>query len=86
MIERSNLTTQMSLRRFTRLTNAFSKQMDHHCQALALYFMWYNFARLHKSTRMSLAITIGLTNTSWDWDMENVVHLIDRYQHQENAN
>jgi IS1 family transposase len=83
-IERSNLTTRMSLRRFTRLTNAFSKKLENHCHALALYFVWYNFARLHKSIRMSPAMAIGLTDTLWD--MEDVLRLIDRYQPQQNSN
>jgi IS1 family transposase len=76
-IERHNLTTWMSLRRFTRLTNAFSKKLQNHCHALALYFVWYNFARLHKALRMSPAMAAGLTPTLWD--MTDVLHLIDRY-------
>jgi IS1 family transposase len=79
-VERHNLTTRMSLRRFTRLTNAFSKKLENHCHALALYFVWYNFARLHKSIRMTPAMSAGLTPTLWD--MEDVLRLIDRYQPQ----
>ena len=73
----------MSLRRFTRLTNEFSefsKELDNHCHALALYFVWHNFARLHKTLRMSPAMAAGLTSTLWD--MADVLRLIDRYQPQ----
>ena len=73
--ERQNLTMRMSMRRFTRLTNAFSKKFDNHCHALALYFVFYNFCRKHKSLGMTPAQAAGLTEEKHD--MEWIVSLID---------
>ncbi len=74
-VERSNLTMRMSMRRFTRLTNAFSKKIDNHCHALSLYFVWYNFCRIHKTLRVTPAMSEGLSDTVRD--MEWIVSLID---------
>jgi hypothetical protein len=65
-VERQNLTMRMSMRRFTRLTNAFSKKVENHCHALALYFVWYNFCRIHKSLRVTPAMAAGVTDTLRD--------------------
>jgi IS1 family transposase len=74
--ERQNLTMRMSMRRFTRLTNAFSKKVENHCHALALYFVWYNFCRQHKSLGgVSPAMAAGISDTLHD--MEWIVSLID---------
>ena len=74
-VERQNLTMRMSMRRFTRLTNAFSKKLSHHAAALALYFVFYNFCRRHKTLRMTPAQAAGLTDT-WR-NAEWIVGLID---------
>jgi IS1 family transposase len=74
-VERQNLTMRMSMRRFTRLTNAFSKKIDAHIDALSLYFMFYNFTRIHKTLRMTPAMAAGITDRLWS--MEDVVALID---------
>jgi IS1 family transposase len=68
-VERQNLTMRMSMRRFTRLTNAFSKKLENHMHALALHFMWYNFARPHQTLSKPYpttpAMATGLTNHVW---------------------
>ena len=74
-VERQNLTMRMSMRRFTRLTNAFSKKIDGHCAALALYFFHYNFCRQHKSLRVSPAMQAGLTDELLS--MEHLCKLVD---------
>jgi IS1 family transposase len=74
-VERQNLTMRMQMRRFTRLTNAFSKKVENHIHMVALYTVWYNFVRIHKTLRMSPAMAAGLSPTLWS--MENVAALID---------
>jgi len=74
-VERQNLSMRMHMRRFTRLTNAFSKKFENHCHALALYFVWYNFCRIHKTLRVTPAMAAGLSDTAQD--MEWIVSLID---------
>src|SRR5689334_15153479 len=63
--ERQNLSMRMGMRRFTRLTNAFSKKLENHEHALALYFMYYNFARIHQSLRVTPAMEAGVTDHVW---------------------
>lgn len=74
-VERQNLTMRMSMRRFTRLTNAFSKKIDNHVAAIALYFVFYNFCRIHKSLKVSPAMAAGVSETLWS--LEDVVAKID---------
>ncbi|MGO9134328.1 MAG: IS1 family transposase, partial [Methylovirgula sp.] len=72
---RMNLNMRMGMRRFTLLTNAFSKKIGSHIDALSLYFVFYNFARIHKSLRMSPAMAAGIADRLWS--MEDIVTLID---------
>jgi hypothetical protein len=74
-VERSNLSIRMQNRRFTRLTNAFSKKFENHVHALALYFMFYNFVRQHKTLRMSPAMAAGISDTLWT--MEDIAERIE---------
>ena len=67
-VERANLTMRMSMRRFTRLTNAFSKKLTNHAHMVALYALWYNFVRQHKTLRMSPAMAAGIENRLWSMD------------------
>ena len=64
-VERQNLTMRMSMRRFTRLTNGFSKKLENHAHQVALYFMHYNFCRIHKTLRVTPAMEAGLTDHVW---------------------
>lgn len=64
-VERSNLTLRMGCRRFTRLTNAFSKKVENHAHAVALHMMFYNFGRIHKSLRITPAMAAGVTGHVW---------------------
>ena len=65
-VERQNLTMRMSMRRFTRLTNAFSKKVENHCAAVALHFMHYNFCRIHQTLRVTPAMAAGVTDHVWE--------------------
>jgi IS1 family transposase len=65
--ERANLTMRMHNRRFTRLTNAFSKKFENHAHMVAIYSVWYNWIRIHKSLRVTPAMAAGLSETVMDW-------------------
>jgi IS1 family transposase len=64
-VERQNLTMRMQMRRFTRLTNAFSKKIENHAAAIALHFMHYNFCRVHQTLRVTPAMEAGIANHVW---------------------
>jgi IS1 family transposase len=74
----ANLTMRMGMRRFTRLTNAFSKKIENHAAAVALFFMYYNFARVHKTLRCSPAMAAGVDNRLWD--IKDIVDMIAAYE------
>ena len=73
-VERANLTMRMSMRRFTRLTNGFSKKLDNHAAMVALYFMYYSFARIHSTLRTTPAQAAGVTDKLWE--IEDIVGLL----------
>lgn len=73
-VERSNLTLRMSCRRFTRLTNAFSKKVENHAHAIALHFMYYNFGRIHKTLRVTPAMQAGISDHVWS--LEEIAALV----------
>lgn len=72
-VERQNLTMRMSMRRFTRLTNGFSKKVQNHAHAVALHFMYYNFARVHKTLRVTPAMQAGIADHVWS--LEEIANL-----------
>jgi IS1 family transposase len=78
--ERQHLTMRMSMRRFTRLTNAFSKKLENHVCAVSLYFVWYNFVKMHKTLRMTPAMAAGIAASPMD--MIDIVALIDAREGQ----
>lgn len=75
-VERQNLTMRMSMRRFSRLTNGFSKKVENHAYAVALHFLHYNFARVHQTLRVTPAMEAGLSDHIWS--IEEIVGLLDR--------
>lgn len=74
-VERSNLSFRMHMRRYTRLTNGHSKKIENHCHMVALYTVWYNFARINSAVRCSPAMAAGLSSKLWS--MADIVKLID---------
>ena len=73
--ERQNLTMRMQMRRFTRLTNAFSKKIENHEAAVSLHYMHYNFARVHQTLRVTPAMESGISNHVWT--IREIVDLLD---------
>ena len=74
-VERQNLTMRMSMRRFTRLTNAFSKKIENLEHAVALHFMYYNFGRIHQKLRVTPAMEAGVSDHVWT--LEEIAELVD---------
>jgi len=66
----------MSMRRFTRLTNAFSKKIENHAAAIGLYFMWYNFGRVHQTLKMTPAMKAGIAQKPWT--VEEIIGLLEK--------
>jgi hypothetical protein len=79
-VERQNLSMRMGMRRFTRLTNGFSKKLENHGHMVALYFMHYNFCRVHKTLRVTPAMEAGITDHVWS--CEELIALLDVKQPQ----
>jgi hypothetical protein len=77
-VERANLTMRMHMRRFTRLTNAFSKKFENHCHMVALYAVWYNFIRIHKTLRVTPAMEAGVTDRLFTYD--ELVGIVDEWE------
>lgn len=73
-VERQNLTMRMHMRRFTRLTNAFSKKIENHCHAIALHFVYYNFVKLHKTLRVTPAMAAKITKRFMS--LEDIIRLV----------
>lgn len=73
-VERQNLTMRMNMRRFTRLTNAFSKKVENHMYAVSLHYMYYNFGRIHKSLRVTPAMEAGISDHVWS--LEEIAGLV----------
>jgi hypothetical protein len=74
-VERQNLTMRMSMRRFTRLTNAFLKKVENHAAAVALFFMYYKFRRVHQTLRVTPSMEAGVANHVWS--VAEIVGLLD---------
>jgi IS1 family transposase len=76
-VERQNLTMRMGMRRFTRLTNGFSKKVQNHTAMVAIHFMHYNFARIHKTLRLTPAMAAGVSDHVWS--LEEIITMADNY-------
>jgi IS1 family transposase len=77
-VERSNLTMRMHMRRFTRLTNAFSKKVENHAAAIALHTMYYNFVRIHQTLRVTPAMAAGVTDKLWE--VSDIVAMLEQWE------
>ncbi len=77
-VERQNLSMRIGIRRFTRLTNALSKKLENHIHALSIYFMHYNFVRIHQTLRVPPAMAAGVTDNLWSLD--DMVRIVDEWE------
>jgi hypothetical protein len=77
-VERHNLTMRMSIRRLTRLTNAFSRKIENHAHAMSIYFMNYNYVRIHQTLRVTPAMAAGVTTKLWD--LTDMVRVIENWE------
>jgi IS1 family transposase len=77
-VERQNLTMRMHMRRFTRLTNAFSKKVENHAAAIALHTMYYNFVRIHQTLKVSPAMAAGVSDKLWE--VSDIVEMLEQWE------
>ncbi len=77
-VERQNLSIRMGNRHMTRLTNAFSKKAENHAHMLAIYFMHYNFVRVHQTTKITPAMAAGVTSKLWD--MSDIMKVLEEWE------
>ena len=82
-IERQNLTLRMSARRFTRLTNAFSKKLENHALSVALHYMRYNFCRIHKTLRITPAVAAGVSDHVWE--IGEIVDVLEKWERRQSV-
>src|SRR5207245_3020103 len=82
-VERQSLTMRMAIRRFTRLTNAFSKKIENHAHSVAIHFMHYNFVRRHQTTRVTPALAAGVTKQLWE--LSDMVRVIEEWEAAQEA-
>ena len=82
-VERQNLTMRMSMRRFTRLTNAFSKKFENHAHSVAIHFMHYNFVRIHQTLKVTPAMAGGVTTKLWE--LADMVRVLEEWEQSQAA-
>ncbi|MBI2963404.1 MAG: IS1 family transposase, partial [Deltaproteobacteria bacterium] len=80
-VERQNLNLRMGMRRFTRLTNAFSKKIENHAHMVALYTVWYNFCRIHQTLKVAPAMEAGVTDRLWT--LKDIIAEVDAWEAQQ---
>ena len=80
-VERQNLTMRMGMRRFTKLTNGFSKKVDNHIAAVSLHFMYYNFVRIHHTLKVTPAMAAGVTERLFS--IADIVRIVDEFEKRE---